>query len=188
MKKWKKFLNKFSISLFVGFVFPSLAFAEEETENVSSALKSSSYEPNFFSIILSLILVVALIYVTGILYTKLNKLGLHTIKKELKGDSDIKPIIVSTTPVGSDKNLQVIEVAGQRLLIGVANNSVNLIKDLGKIGSSQNSENYEKSQTEESKPKEKIEIQQNIEENNSTEQEDHSVNPEDFGLYKKYLR
>jgi len=84
--------------------------------------------------------------------------------------------------------LQVIEVAGQRLLIGVANNSINLIKDLGKIGTSQYSENYEKSKIEESNPKEEVEIQQNTVENNDIEPEDHSVNPEDFGLYKKYLR
>jgi len=81
MKKWKKFLNKFSVSLFVVFALPCLAIAAGETENVSSSLKSSGYEPNFFSIILSLVFVVALIYVTGILYTKLNKLGIHTVKK-----------------------------------------------------------------------------------------------------------
>ena len=59
MKKWKNVLNKFSFGLSVMFVLPSLAMAAGEAENVSSSLKNSSYEPNFFSIILSLFCITA---------------------------------------------------------------------------------------------------------------------------------
>ena len=135
------------------------SFALTETESISSALKSTNYEPNYFSIILSLFFVILLIYITGILYTKLNKVGVKTVKKEFKGASDIKPVILSTTPVGHDKTLQVIEIAGEKLLIGV----------------SQHINNHEAMYNKEEKVEDKI-------------KEEHTVNIDDFGLYKKYLR
>lgn len=152
----------------------STCFAAEETENISSSLKHTGYEPNYFSIVLSLVFVIFLIYVTGILYTKLNHVGLKTVKKELKDSTDIKPIVISTTPIGNDKSLQVIEIAGERLLIGVSQHSVSLIKSLGKIVHNEEieTEYNNKSET-------KTDISTN---------EEHIVNVEDFGLYKKYLR
>ena len=152
----------------------STCFAAEETENIRSSLKNTGYEPNYFSIVLSLVFVIFLIYVTGILYTKLNHVGLKTVKKELKDSTDIKPIVISTTPIGNDKSLQVIEIAGERLLIGVSQHSVSLIKSLGKIVHNEEiaTEYNNKSET-------KTDISTN---------EEHIVNVEDFGLYKKYLR
>ena len=154
------------------------SFALTETESISSALKSTNYEPNYFSIILSLFFVILLIYITGILYTKLNKVGVKTVKKEFKEASDIKPVILSTTPVGHDKTLQVIEIAGEKLLIGVSQHSVNLIKKLGIKNNTvkeQDINNHEEMYNKEEKVEDKI-------------KEEHTVNIDDFGLYKKYLR
>ena len=154
------------------------SFALTETESISSALKSTNYEPNYFSIILSLFFVILLIYITGILYTKLNKVGVKTVKKEFKGASDIKPVILSTTPVGHDKTLQVIEIAGEKLLVGVSQHSVNLIKTLGvkyNTVKEQDINNHEAMYNKEEKVEDKI-------------KEEHTVNIDDFGLYKKYLR
>lgn len=150
--------------------------AAEETENIRSALKSTGYEPNYFSIVMSLIFVIFLIYVTGILYTKLNNVGIKTVKKELKNSSDVKPIVISTTPIGNDRTLQVVEIAGERLLIGVTQHSVALIKSLGYANSTQ-------TETVSEEPVKEKEI-------NTDKKiiEEHSVNAEDFGLYKKYLR
>lgn len=175
-------MKKF-IYLFVSFILSnSTSFAVNETENINSVLKTTGYEPNYLSIILSLLFVVLLIYITGILYTKLNKVGVKTIKNEFRESSDIKPVILSTTPVGHDKTLQVIEIAGEKLLIGVSQYSVNLIKSIAK--QSDNIEDkpnitqhdamdvlYKKQEKAEDKIK-----------------EEHTVNIDDFGLYKKYLR
>ena len=126
----KNFIKVFSI-IFVNFMISTAAFASSDLGNgLKTSLKQSTYEPGYFSIVVSLIFVIALIYVTGIVYTKLNKISVKTVRKELHNDSDVKPVILSTTPVGHDKNLQVIEIAGQKLLIGVSNNSINLIKEL----------------------------------------------------------
>ena len=112
-----------------------------------------------------------LIYITGILYTKLNKFGIKTVKHEFKNTDDTKPIIISATPVGHDKTLQVIEIDGERLLIGVAQNSINLIKTLSK----------KNVQPDYDEKVEEIEVENTI-------KKEHTVNAEDFGLYKKYLR
>ena len=156
------------------------SFALTETESISSALKSTNYEPNYFSIILSLFFVILLIYITGILYTKLNKVGVKTVKKEFKGASDIKPVILSTTPVGHDKTLQVIEIAGEKLLIGVSQSSVNLIKTLGRYNANKEQDITKHDSMDVLYNKEK-QIEDKI-------KEEHTVNVDDFGLYKKYLR
>lgn len=167
--------------LFIAFGMPlSSCFAAEETENIRSALKTTGYEPNYFSIVLSLVFVIFLIYVTGILYTKLNNVGIKTVKKELKSSTDIKPVVLSTTPIGHDKTLQVIEIAGEKLLIGVSQNSVTLLKSLGY--NAPNSTNIQKEKIEEYKEESEI-----LTETTKT-REEHTVNAEDFGLYKKYLR
>ena len=164
-------MKKFISFLFVNIFCCFSCYAESVTENINSSLKTSSYEPNWFSIILSLIFVILLIYITGILYTKLNKFGIKTVKHEFKNADDTKPIIISATPVGHDKTLQVIEIDGERLLIGVAQNSITLIKTLSK----------KNVQPDYDEKVEEIEVENTI-------KKEHTVNAEDFGLYKKYLR
>lgn len=161
-------------------MFSHAVFAASETESLSAALKTSNYEPNYFSIILSLLFVILLIYVTGILYTKLNKVGVKTVKKEFHDSSDIKPVILSTTPVGHDKSLQVIEIAGEKLLIGVSQSSVNLIKTLGRYNANKEQDVTKHDSMDVLYNKEK-QIEDKI-------KEEHTVNVDDFGLYKKYLR
>lgn len=170
-------MKKFIIYVMVSLLCMNCALADSVTENINSSLKASSYEPNYFSILLSLVFVLFLIYVTGILYTKLNKVGVKTVRNELKEASDIKPVVLSTTPVGHDKSLQVVEIDGEKLLIGVAQGSINLIKTLGHT---KREETINESQVN------NINTQQPQVENKT--KEEHTVNADDFGLYKKYLR
>lgn len=176
-------MKKFIICLTTSFLCYAPCFAESVTENISSSLKANTYEPNYFSIVLSLVFVVFLIYVTGILYTKLNKVGIKTLKNELRESSDIKPIILSTTPIGHDKTLQVIEINGEKLLIGVAQNSVNLIKTLEK---EEKEKRVQEQQVQTAEPMDILYQNKQTEENKTKEK--HTVNADDFGLYKKYLR
>lgn len=170
-------MKKFIMFIMMSFLCVDSVFADSVTENINSSLKSSSYEPNYFSILVSLVFVIFLIYVTGILYTKLNKVGVKTVRNELKESSDIKPVVLSTTPIGHDKSLQVIEINGEKLLIGVSQNSVSLIKTL---------ESGKRQDVINETPVHNTNVEQSQVENKT--KEEHTVNADDFGLYKKYLR
>ena len=95
------------------------------------ASQSIGQEPNFLSLIFSLFFVILLIYATGIIYAKLNKFGAKTLKKQMSDIADSKVAVLSSTPLGSNKSLHVVELDGKRMLIGASNGSIQLIKDLG---------------------------------------------------------
>ena len=96
------------------------------SDTVSNNLTQSvGQEPNIMSVIFSLIFVILLIY------AKLNKVGLKTLKKHIGDSDDSRVTVISTTPLGSNKTLHVVELDGKRMLIGASTNSIDLIKDLG---------------------------------------------------------
>lgn len=103
------------------------------TDAASNALVTQSIgqEPNFVSVFFSLIFVILLIYATGIIYTRLNKVGMKTLKKQMGDTSSSKVSVISTTPLGSNKTLHVVELDGKRMLIGASSGAIQLIKDLG---------------------------------------------------------
>lgn len=102
------------------------------TDTVNTvATQSVGQEPNFISMIFSLVFVIILIYATGILYTKLNKFGVKALKRQVGDSSDSQVAVISTTPLGANKTLHVVELGGKRMLIGASANSIHLIKDLG---------------------------------------------------------
>ena len=98
---------------------------------VGIAAQSIGQEPNILSVVLSLIFVILLIYATGIIYAKLNKVGYKTLKKQIADSDNSRVSVISTTPLGNNKTLHVVELDGKRMLIGASNNSIDLIKDLG---------------------------------------------------------
>lgn len=101
------------------------------TDNAITTTQSIGQEPNLVSIVFSLLFVVLLIYATGIIYAKLNKLGLNTLKKQMGEGNNSHVSVISTTPLGNNKSLHVVELDGKRMLIGASTNSIHLIKDLG---------------------------------------------------------
>lgn len=178
-------------------------FADEGlTSNIKYALKRST-ESNYASVLIALGVVIVLIYITGIIYAKLNVIGYKTIKKQYKDMDDSKIIIRSTTQIGNNKSLHVIELGGKKMLIGVTNDSINLIKDL--------SENSDKRKTKPEPEQEQCMLSKELSSqlpldklynkdkdayedieigNNAPQEEDNSnsqYNSEEFGLYKKYL-
>ena len=101
------------------------------SDTVSNTLTQNvGQEPNFISVVFSLIFVILLIYATGIIYARLNNTGFKTLKKMSEGD-DSKVSVISTTPLGSNKTLHIVELNGKRMLIGASANSIDLLKDLG---------------------------------------------------------
>lgn len=170
--------------------------------SIHRALKHSA-DVNYFSVVIALGVVILLIYITGIVYAKLNVLGHNAVKKQYKGLDNERIFIHSTTQIGNNKTLHVIEIAGKKLLIGVTNESINLIKDLDETENSKVSTDEVKSifqrelsktmpldkiypQNENMYQEDDIEIKSNIPDTEKVN-EDSENKSEDFGLYKKYL-
>lgn len=184
------------ISMFL-IIQPVLA-SESITSNIKYALKRST-DGSYLSVVVALGVVILLIYITGIIYAKLNVLGYKTLKKQYKDIDESKIIIRSTTQIGSNKTLHVIELAGKKMLIGVTNDSINLIKDLDdskeKVTITQDLLTKELSKTlpldkiypqgKEIEPE--IKIENDILQEEEEEVENSKYNSEEFGLYKKYL-
>lgn len=93
--------------------------------------QSVGSEPNIISVLFSLFFVILLIYLTGIIYVKLNKAGFKTLKKQQGEYSRSHVSVISTTPLGNNKTLHVVELDGKRMLIGASSGAIQLIKDLG---------------------------------------------------------
>lgn len=108
----------------------ALCWAEGANPELAKSLKSNAHEPNFLSIIFALLFVIFLIYITGLIYSKLNLVGAKTVKDQLRGYNLDRAVVLSTTQLGQGKNLHVIEINNKQLLIGATANSINLIKEL----------------------------------------------------------
>jgi len=187
-------MKNFNLLLLFGLLFIQPAFADETlTSNIKYALKHS-YEGSYVSVIIALGVVILLIYITGIIYARLNVLGHNTMKKQYLDLSDSKLLILSTTPIGNNKSLLVVELAGKKMLIGVTNESITLIKDLDEIDKNKNQSKKIMEETPKGLPLDKIYPQENsneeieIKSNIPEEDEDKTkYDSEEFGLYKKYL-
>lgn len=115
-------------------VQPAAASTVSGAGNASSILggaQSVGGEPNIISVVLSLVFVVLLIYLTGILYAKLNRVGFNTLKRQQGDLAKSHVSVVSTTQLGNNKTLHVVELDGKRMLIGASQGAIQLIKDLG---------------------------------------------------------
>lgn len=150
----------------------AFCLSEAVSPELEQSLKTHTNEPNFMTIIFALVVVISLIYLTGLIYSKLNIVGAKTVQAQLKNYDLSKVIVISTTQLGQGKNLHVIELNGLRYLIGATPNSINLIKELGELpnGAQQKAKKSEI---------EKTDLPAEI----PTEVED----TEEFEVYKKYL-
>ena len=76
--------------------------------------------------IFGLLFVVALIYITGIMYKKLTKIKLDGSKEEKYAIQ-----LISTTSLGQNKNLYIIKTDNKYSLIGATQNNISYLRDLG---------------------------------------------------------
>lgn len=108
----------------------------------SIGAQSIGHEPSIISVVLSLLFVVLLIYVTGILYARLNKVNIKTMRKQQGDLAKSQVSVISTTQLGSNKTLHVVELDGKRMLIGASSSAIQLIKDLGSVQNGEGTEEY----------------------------------------------
>lgn len=111
-------------------------------EAVSIASQSIGNEPNLVSVVLALVFVILLIYATGIIYSKLFRVGFKTLKKQQGEFAKSCVSVVSTTQLGNNKTLHVVELDGKRMLIGASAGAIQLIKDLGSINTNDSDEEF----------------------------------------------
>lgn len=112
------------------------------TDVSTLGVQSVGNEPSLISVVLSLIFVILLIYLTGIIYAKLNRVGFKTLKRQQREQSSIQVSVLSTTPLGGNKTLHVVELDGKRMLIGASAGAIQLLKDLGNIDSNGSADEY----------------------------------------------
>lgn len=129
--RMKKYL--FLIGIILISAQSALCAVEAASPELQQSLKTNAHEPNFMSIIFALVFVVALIYITGLIYSKLNIVGAKTVQEQLRNFDLNRAVVISTTQLGQGKNLHIIELNNQRYLIGATLNSINLIKELGEV-------------------------------------------------------
>ena len=114
----------FLISLMLSF----RVFADEllsKDEQVTQVLAKNTYEPNYFSMILGLFVVILLIYLTGYLYQRLTKVNLKHEQLFIN-----KPQVISTTTIGQGRNLHVVKIGDSACLIGSTQNQITFLKDV----------------------------------------------------------
>ncbi len=132
----KKYL--FSItSIFILTAQKALCITEAVSPELEKSLKTHANEPGIMSIVFALLFVIFLIYITGLIYSKLNIVGARTVQEQLKNYDLNKAVVLSTTQLGQGKNLHVIELNNKRFLIGVGQDSINLIKEFEYIAEPQ---------------------------------------------------
>lgn len=223
----------------LAYAVPS-AQAASVSGNVDASVlgaQSIGHEPSLISVVLSLVFVVLLIYLTGILYARLNKVGFKTLKKQQGDYAKSHVSVVSTTALGNNKTLHVVELDGKRMLIGASASTIQLIKDLGSVNNDEFEEEefshieipnikipkieipFAKMKTKTHKKIDELEKQEEITQDDSIsietesienenpdiiidslfsdqnhiekeevpEKNEHSVDPDEYALYKKYL-
>ena len=101
------------------------------SDSLNMAAQNVGHEPSVLTVITSLLFVILLIYALLIIVAKLNKLNNKTLSKQMGVNDCSRVSVISTTALGSNKTLHVVELDGKRMLIGASTNSIDLIKDLG---------------------------------------------------------
>ncbi|MBQ3311570.1 flagellar biosynthetic protein FliO [bacterium] len=198
---------KFITTLVSALLLIQPVFADEILPSSIKRVLKHTVDTNYFSVLLALGVVILLIYITGIIYAKLNVLGYKTMKKEYKDFEESKVIILSTTQLGPNKFLHVVEISGKKMLLGVSNDNITLLKDLSENESKNNDDNclvsnelsitkdldnlYKKQEEQYKEKKVNAEIfGQNVDIDNTLKEDkvqNSEVDNDDYGLYKKYL-
>lgn len=99
-----------------------VCYADEE---LSQVLNQNTYQPNYFSMLFGLLFVVALIYLTGIIYKKMTKIKIGDDREE---EHAIE--LISSASLGQNKNLYVIKTDNKYSLIGATQNNISFLRDL----------------------------------------------------------
>lgn len=111
--------------LFINIILCNASYAIGGT--VAHAMKE------FLQPIFSLFIVIGMIYAAFFAYSKLNGYNIQRFSKLSKKRVDESKIfLVSHLSLGQNKSVDVIEINGQRLLLGVCSDKITLLKEFDK--------------------------------------------------------
>ena len=94
-------------------------------EELKEVMNSNLYTPSYLKMFLGLTLVIALIYITGVVYQKLTKVKIANTEED-----KYRPEIISTTSLGQNKNIHVIKIMDEYVLIGSTQTNISFLKNL----------------------------------------------------------
>ena len=86
--------------------------------------------PSLLNLVVSMILVIAMIYLTGWIYNKLNIVNKNKLKSLANNDTDLKKFtVIQSMPLGQQRYIYTVEMAGKILLVGSTPSHINLLKE-----------------------------------------------------------
>lgn len=88
--------------------------------------------PSLLNLVVSMVVVIGLIYVTGWIYAKLNVVNREKLAKLDKNAESQKFTVLQTMPLGQQRHIYSIEMNGKILLVGSTPSHINLIKEFDK--------------------------------------------------------
>ncbi len=102
----------------------------EQIENLTKDM----YEPNIFSMLFGLAVVIGLIYLTSYIYQKLVKIKLNNdVDEEIN-----KMQIVNSLSLGQQKSLHIVKFNDEYSMISVCQNNINFLKNVNYIETDEN--------------------------------------------------
>ena len=129
-----KYINKFFIfPCFIGLI-GNAAFADVLPESMKQAMQTDyAGMPSLLNLVVSMVVVIALIYATGWVYSRLSRSD--KFKLGLKSSGEIeknKFNILSSLPLGQNKNLYAVEINNKVLILGATPQNITLLKEFDK--------------------------------------------------------
>lgn len=127
------------------------AFSVEIPEEMKSVMAQDPIAtPGALHLVVSMVLVIAMIYLTSWIYSKLNIINRKKLKEISKSDfSNYNFNIVQSASLGQQRHLYSIEMGGKILLVGSTPSQITLLKEFDYT--TQNKENDEFTSTSEEK-------------------------------------
>lgn len=130
-------INKFFVSIFIPLASVNSAFALDLPESMKETMaRETAGMPSLLNLVVSMVIVIAMIYLTGWIYNKLNIVNRNKLKKMAQSDSDAQRFtVLQSMPLGQQRHLYSIEMNGKILLVGSTPSHINLIKEFDKAKS-----------------------------------------------------
>lgn len=127
-------INKVYVSLFLVICACNTSFALELPEAMKNTMANETAGmPSLLNLIISMVVVIGMIYVTGWIYSKLNIVNRNKLKQMAKKDLDAHRFtVLQSMPLGQQRHLYSIEMNGKVLLVGSTPSHINLIKEFDK--------------------------------------------------------
>ena len=127
-------LNKLFLSLFTVLLSVNSSFAVDIPDSMKQAMATETVGmPSMLQLVVSMVVVIALIYITGWIYSKLNIVNRNNLKKLAQKEFDTDRFtVLQSMSLGQQRHLYSIEMNGKVLLVGSTPSHINLIKEFDK--------------------------------------------------------